>query len=115
MRSSRSVVGVFVVLLLASVVESFRQVNGRKLLRNQQRSETQKFGVWGNYKSDGRKEGLIILGLASLITVKINFMSVDLRTTYLCPSGPNAEKTRAVYLTIEGWKCLPLTVSMPIP
>jgi hypothetical protein len=108
MRPTRSVVNVFVVLILASVVESFRQINGRKF-------ETQKFGVWGNYKSDGRKEGLIILGLASLITVKINFMSVDLRTTYLCPSGPNAEKTRAVYETIEGWKCLPLTVSMPIP
>jgi hypothetical protein len=48
--------------------------------------------VWGNYKSDGKKEGNVILALVIAVVIKGQFTSVDLRTTYPCPSGPNSEK-----------------------
>ena len=47
--------------------------------------------VWGNYKSDGKKEAKYLLGVASLLVLKLTFTSVNIRTTYVCPSGPRAE------------------------
>jgi hypothetical protein len=44
-------------------------------------------GAWGNYSSDGKTEGLIILALSLALTLRTTFISVDLRTTCSCPSG----------------------------
>jgi hypothetical protein len=46
---------------------------------------------WGNYSSDGKKEGKIILLASLLLVLKSSFMSIDVRTTYICPSGPGSE------------------------
>jgi hypothetical protein len=105
----------FQILFLSFLVcaVSFRSIEqpARNLMNIRPRAGSlQQKAVWGNYNSDGTREGLVIFGLAALMTLKVNFMSVDIRTTYICPTGPNAEKTRAVYETIEGWKCLPFNV-----
>lgn len=50
---------------------------------------------WGNYKSDGKKEGKIGLAIAVALCIKGNFMSIDVRRTYMCPSGAGSEKVRS--------------------
>ncbi len=62
---------------------------------------------WGNYKSDGKKEGQIIFAIVAGIVLKGQFTSIDLRTTYTCPEGPNAAKAFAQFSQDPEYKCLP--------
>ena len=63
---------------------------------------------WGNYKSDGKKEGNVVLVIVALLCIKGNFMSVDVRKTYICPSGAGSEKVLASLLEQEpSYECLP--------
>ena len=78
--------------------------NSRSSIRN----NSKLYGIWGNYKSDGKKEGYVLLALAVAAVVKGQFTSIDLRTTYACPTGINAERDLARYKAIEpDYKCLP--------
>lgn len=64
---------------------------------------------WGNYKSDGKTEGKIGLAIAVLLCIKGNFMSIDVRKTYMCPSGAGSEKVLASLIEQEPtYKCLPV-------
>lgn len=63
---------------------------------------------WGNYKSDGKREGNIGLAIAVLLCIKGNFMSIDVRKTYMCPSGAGSERVLASLIEQEPtYKCLP--------
>jgi hypothetical protein len=49
------------------------------------------------------------LALAVLLCVKGNFMSIDVRTTYICPSGAGSERVLASLIEQEpSYSCLPL-------
>lgn len=75
------------------------------------RSEKTKLSAsfWGNYKSDGKKEGNVVLAIAVLLCIKGNFMSIDVRKTYMCPSGAGSEKVLASLLEQEpSYECLPI-------
>jgi hypothetical protein len=64
---------------------------------------------WGNYKSDGKTEGKIGLVIAVLLCIKGNFMSIDVRKTYMCPSGAGSERVLASLIEQEPtYKCLPI-------
>lgn len=64
---------------------------------------------WGNYKSDGKTEGKIGLAIAVLLCIKGNFMSIDVRKTYMCPSGAGSERVLASLIEQEPtYKCLPV-------
>ena len=64
---------------------------------------------WGNYKSDGKTEGKIGLAIAVLLCIKGNFMSIDVRKTYMCPSGAGSERVLASLIEQEPtYKCLPI-------
>ena len=98
-------------LLFTSYAFSFKlkshlfHANSLSLIRN---SNSKLYGIWGNYKSDGKKEGYVLLALAVAAVVKGQFTSIDLRTTYACPTGINAERDLARYKAIEpDYKCLP--------
>mmetsp|Transcript_23129 Transcript_23129/g.33156 ORF Transcript_23129/g.33156 Transcript_23129/m.33156 type:complete len:155 (+) Transcript_23129:28-492(+) len=63
--------------------------------------------VWGNYSSDGKKESKFLLFAALLLVAKVNFMSINIRTTYICPSGPGSDKVLQSLIEQEpGFKCL---------
>lgn len=63
---------------------------------------------WGNYSSNGKKEGNVVLAIAILLCIKGNFMSIDVRKTYMCPSGAGSEKVLASLLEQEpSYECLP--------
>jgi hypothetical protein len=69
--------------------------------------KTARYGVWGNYKSDGSLEGKIILSLACLFVLKGTFTSINLRTTYPCPTGLNSDRILKEYQIDPEYKCLP--------
>ena len=82
---------------------SFRSVAVRK--------ENMRLGssFWGNYKSDGKKEGNAFLAIVVLLCIKGNFMSVDVRKTYICPSGAGSERVLASLIEQEpSYECLPV-------
>lgn len=56
---------------------------------------------WGNYKSDGKREGSILFALTLAIVLKANFSPADLKNMYICPSGPNAEVVKAKLTKLE--------------
>jgi hypothetical protein len=61
---------------------------------------------WLNYDSDGQKEGTILFGLLVAFLVRANFSTAELRNTYICPFGPNAEKSLKEFMASEpGYKC----------
>lgn len=73
------------------------------------KSQQLKASFWGNYKSDGKREGNIGLAIAVLLCIKGNFMSIDVRKTYMCPSGAGSERVLASLIEQEpSYKCLPV-------
>lgn len=97
--------------LLATVVNvlgfrSLKPFSGH-LVRQQKTKIDASF--WGNYKSDGKTEGKIGLAIAVLLCIKGNFMSIDVRKTYMCPSGAGSERVLASLIEQEPtYKCLPI-------
>ena len=71
-------------------IRPFSQFEAASTISNTRRSRLN--GVWGNYSSDGKREGQLALVVALLIVLKGAFTSVEVRTTYICPSGSGAEK-----------------------
>lgn len=97
--------------LLATVVNvlGFRSLKpfSGQLVRQQKTKIDASF--WGNYKSDGKTEGKIGLAIAVLLCIKGNFMSIDVRKTYMCPSGAGSERVLASLIEQEPtYKCLPI-------
>jgi hypothetical protein len=97
--------------LLATVVNvlGFRSLKpfSGQLVRQQTTKIDASF--WGNYKSDGKTEGKIGLAIAVLLCIKGNFMSIDVRKTYMCPSGAGSERVLASLIEQEPtYKCLPI-------
>lgn len=97
--------------LLATVVNvlGFRSLKpfSGQLVRQQKTKIDASF--WGNYKSDGKTEGKIGLAIAVLLCIKGNFMSIDVRKTYMCPSGAGSERVLASLIEQEpSYKCLPI-------
>jgi hypothetical protein len=63
---------------------------------------------WGNYKSDGKREGTILFAIVLLAVVRGAFIPKDLRTTTSCPTGYGAEKTLAKFQQNDSsYHCLP--------
>ena len=63
---------------------------------------------WGNYKSDGKKEGKVLFIVISLLVLRGAFVPKDLRTTTACPTGYGAEKTLARFKANDSsYHCLP--------
>ena len=62
----------------------------------------------GGYSSDGKKEGKVIFAIAAICFVRSLFVSVDIKTATVCPSGLNAERTLAKFQAYDpGYHCLP--------
>lgn len=63
---------------------------------------------WGNYKSDGKREGTILFVIVLLAVVRGAFIPKDLRTTTTCPTGFGAERTLARFQENDSsYHCLP--------
>eukprot|EP01041_Mallomonas_annulata_P009168 gene9168-18999_t len=80
----------------------------RSLTSQRPRSIAIRGSFWGNYKSDGKKEGAILGALVFFLCLKGNFTSVDVRSTCICPSGPGSEAVRASLDKDPEYRCLPL-------
>ena len=74
-----------------SEVSCFRGIKSPSVLVIQKQKSRLGASFWGNYKSDGKREGNIGLAIAVLLCIKGNFMSIDVRRTYMCPSGAGSE------------------------
>lgn len=62
---------------------------------------------WGNYKSDGKKEGQIILAIAAALVLRSTFAPTSIRTICPCPSGYNAEAVLKSLQEDPSYRCLP--------
>lgn len=97
-------------LAVLCILSAIVRISGFQHISPPMRGKSQlQASFWGNYKSDGKKEGKIGLALAVALCIKGNFMSVDVRTTYTCPSGAGSEKILASLIRQEPtYKCLPI-------
>jgi len=97
------------IIVVLCILSALASISGFHHISPPVRSKSQlQASFWGNYKSNGKTEGKIGLALAVALCIKGNFMSVDVRTTYTCPSGANSEKTLASLIRQEPtYKCLP--------
>ena len=79
------------------------------LLRSHRTSNSMQLNAgWGNYKSDGKKEGAILFLVVLLAVVRGAFIPKDLRTTTTCPTGYGAERTLARFKENDSsYHCLP--------
>ena len=96
--------------MLACVsVSSFKVMRSPSRVTIQKKNMELQASFWGNYKSDGKTEGKIGLAVAVLLCIKGNFMSIDVRRTYMCPSGAVSEKVLASLIEQEPtYTCLPI-------
>jgi hypothetical protein len=105
----RSGILIFTLCIVIVSVSSFKQLSPfSRTVRRECKSQL-KASFWGNYKSDGKREGNIGLAIALLLCIKGNFMSIDVRKTYMCPSGAGSERVLASLIEQEpSYKCLPI-------
>ena len=99
----------FLLFLAITSVSSFKTLSPISGTVRRECKSQLKASFWGNYKSDGKREGNIGLAIAVLLCVKGNFMSIDVRKTYMCPSGAGSERVLASLIEQEpSYKCLPV-------
>ncbi|CAM9144487.1 unnamed protein product [Heterosigma akashiwo] len=60
------------------------------------------------YASDGVKEAKILFGLLGLLLIRNQFSTIELRTTSVCPGGPEAERSiQRFKANDDTFHCLP--------